>query len=80
MKSLRSRIKAENFFLVEGCGNSDGGQGASITGVYWGLLGALTSFAYWGAREAEGSGNSDGGQGADLLVSLEALGSLAVRE
>ena len=21
-----------------------------VTGGYWGLLGALTSFAYWGAR------------------------------
>ena len=29
--------------------------------------------------EPEGCGNSDGGQGADLLGSLEALGSLAVR-
>ena len=25
--------------------------GASISGGYWGLLGALTPFAYWGARE-----------------------------
>ena len=48
-------------------GNSERGQGASITGVYWGLLGALTAFAYWGAREAEGSGNSEGGHGATIL-------------
>ena len=32
-------------------GNSEGGHGATISGGYWGLLGALTAFAYWGARE-----------------------------
>ena len=50
-----------------GIGNSEGGQGASVTGVYWGLLRALTSFAYWGAREVEGDGNSEGGHGARRL-------------
>ena len=32
-----------------GGGYSEGGQSASFPGGYWGLLGALTSFAYWGA-------------------------------
>ena len=35
-----------------GEGYSEGGQGASFPGGYWGLLGALTSFAYWGALSA----------------------------
>ena len=37
---------------AEGCGNSEGGHGAESSGVYWGLLGALTPFAYWGALYA----------------------------
>ena len=31
--------------------NSYSYHGASISGGYWRLLGALTPFAYWGARE-----------------------------
>ena len=38
-----------------------------ITGDYWGLLGALTAFAYWGAREGEGCGNSHPCQGATMI-------------
>ena len=56
----------ECFFLWGG--DSEGGQGAGISGVYWGLLGALTAFAYWGAREAEGCGNSHPCQGATISV------------
>ena len=46
---------------AKGCGNSEGGQGASLLGS----LGALGSL---GVREsAKGDGNSEGGQGATGL-------------
>ena len=54
-----------------GVGDSEGGQGATITGVYWGrslrsLAGGGANAPYWGAREAEGVGNSEGDQGATI--------------